>query len=102
MITSSITLEQAKEHLRVTHNIDDAYIEGLIPTAFQLIADELDRELTDDVCLTPTGSLSNSLRHAALLVIGDLYVNREAQQPEQLHNNEAITRLLNKYRRVGV
>lgn len=102
MITSSITLEQAKEHLRVTHSIDDTYIEGLIPTAFQLIADELDRELTDDICLTRSGELSNSLRHAAMLIIGDLYVNREAQQPEQLHNNDAITRLLNKYRRVGV
>lgn len=102
MITASITLEQAKSHLRVTHEIDDAYIEGLIPTSFQLIADELDRELTDDICLTPSGKLSESLRHAALLVIGDLYQNREAQQTEQLHMNHALDRLLNKYRKMGV
>lgn len=102
MITSSITLDQAKSHLRVMHTIDDAYIEGLIPTAFRLIADEIDRELTEDICLTPSGELSNSLRHAALLVIGDLYQNREAQQTEQLHMNHALDRLLNKYRKMGV
>lgn len=43
MITSSITLDQAKQHLRVTHDMDDAYIEALIPTAYRLIADEIDR-----------------------------------------------------------
>lgn len=102
MITASITLEQAKSHLRVTHEIDDAYIAGLIPTSFRLIADELDRELTEAICLTPTGELSESLQHAALLIIGDLYQNREAQQTEQLHMNRALDRLLNKYRKWGV
>lgn len=102
MITAPITLEQAKSHLRVTHEIDDTYIAGLIPTAYRLIADEIDRELTEDVCLTPSGTLSESLQHAALLVIGDLYQNREAQQTEQLHMNNALDRLLNKYRKMGV
>lgn len=102
MITAPITLEQAKSHLRVTHEIDDTYIAGLIPTAFRLIADEIDRELTEDVCLTPSGTLSESLQHAALLVIGDLYQNREAQQTDQLHMNLALDRLLNKYRKIGV
>lgn len=102
MITASITLERAKSHLHVTHEIDDAYIAGLIPTSFRLIADELDRELTEDICLTPTGELSESLQHAALLIIGDLYQNREAQQTEQLHMNPALDRLLKKYRKMGV
>ncbi|MCH1781741.1 head-tail connector protein [Psychrobacter glaciei] len=102
MITASITLEQAKSHLRVTHEIDDAYIAGLIPTSFRLIADDIDRELTAPICLTLTGELSESLRHAALLVIGDLYQNREAQQTEQLHMNQALDRLLSKYRKLGL
>lgn len=102
MITSSITLDQAKQHLRVTHDMDDAYIEALIPTAYRLIADEIDRELTEDICLTPSGTLSEGLQHAAKLVIGDLYQNREAQQVEQLHMNHALDRLLNKYRKMGV
>ena len=102
MITASITLEQAKSHLRVTHDMDDSYIAGLIPTSFRLIADELDRELTEDICLTRAGTLSESLQHAALLIIGDLYQNREAQQTEQLHMNQALDRLLSKYRKVGL
>lgn len=102
MITTSITLAKAKSHLRVTHEIDDAYIESLIPTSFRLIADELDRELTEDICLTPAGTLSESLSHAALLIIGDLYQNREAQQTEQLHMNQALERLLSKYRKWGL
>lgn len=102
MITTPITLDQAKQHLRVMHDMDDAYIEGLIPTAYRLIADEIDRELTEDICLTPSGDLSEGLQHAAKLVIGDLYQNREAQQTEQLHMNHALDRLLSKYRKWGV
>ena len=102
MITASITLEQAKSHLRVTHEMDDSYIAALIPTSFRLIADDIDRELTDTICLKPTGELSESLQHAALLIIGDLYQNREAQQTEQLHMNQALDRLLSKYRKVGL
>lgn len=102
IVNSSITLDRAKSHLRVTHEIDDTYIAGLIPTSFQLIADEIDRDLTEDICLTRSGALSESLQQAALLVIGDLYQNREAQQTEQLHMNHALDRLLNKYRKMGV
>ncbi len=39
-----------------------------------------------------------SIKAAMLLIIGDLWENREAQQPVQLHQNQIVTRLLQSYR----
>lgn len=90
---SVIELDDAKKHLRVLHNRDDDYIESLIPVALDLISAEIDRPLTDPRCLTD-GTLKPTLRQAALLIIGDLYQNREAQQDVDLKQNATLQRLL--------
>lgn len=102
MITASITLEQAKTHLMVTHNMHDAYIAELIPTAMTMIENDIDRPLTDPKCLTITGQLATPLVSAAKLVIGDLYRDRESTQPHQLYKAPAYERLVSYYRRMGL
>lgn len=96
-----VTLEQAKAHLRVLHSHDDAYITTLIDIAAQHMLDYTDR--ADDDPLFWSGSeLKAPIMAAMLLLIGDLYANREAQTTAELKPNPAFERLLWPYRRLGV
>ena len=96
-----VTLEQAKAHLRVLHSHDDAYITTLISIAAQHVLDYTDR--ADDDPLFWSGSeLKAPIMAAMLLLIGDLYANREAQTAAELKPNPAFERLLWSYRRLGV
>ena len=96
-----ITLELAKSHLRVLHTRDDAYIELLIKAALKAVANFLDRELNADVESEPT-VLAEDLTFAALLIIGDMYKNRAAQNEVALYVNEGCQRLMFPYRKMGV
>ena len=98
---AQISLSQAKEHARVLHNRDDALIEGLIPAALMLVSQEIDRPLNDPACLT-NGVLNPTLRLAALMIVNDLYRNREAQQDVDLKRNATVDRLLSGAWRAGV
>lgn len=100
-MSDPITLEQAKAHLRVLHYHEDDYIGALIPVAVQAVADYIDRPLNHAVCVDLAGNLKAPLRHAMLLMIGDLYANREAQGAA-LAVNMTCQNLLNPYRRLGV
>ena len=96
-----VTLEQAKAHLRVLHSHDDAYITTLISIAAQHMLDYTDR--ADDDPLFWSGSeLKAPIMAAMLLLIGDMYANREAQTAAELKPNPAFERLLWSYRRLGV
>ena len=96
-----VTLEQAKAHLRVLHSHDDAYITTLISIAAQHVLDYTDR--ADDDPLFWSGSeLKAPIMAAMLLLIGDMYANREAQTAAELKPNPAFERLLWSYRRLGV
>lgn len=85
-VTEPIALEEAKAHLRVEFNDDDAYISALITAAreyaeaFQnrLIAARLYGEgetAPEGETIEPAGAME---RHAMLLLIGHWYANREA------------------------
>lgn len=96
-----VTLEQSKAHLRVLHSHDDDYINQLISIAAQHVLDYTDR--ADDDPLFWSGSeLKAPIMAAMLLLIGDLYANREAQTAAELKPNPAFERLLWSYRRLGV
>ena len=71
-----ITLEQAKKHLLLDKDFtdDDSYISGLIQVAEDSIAKHLDIALSE---LEEGGTLPPSIIHAMLLMIGNLYANRE-------------------------
>lgn len=90
------TLEQAKLHLRIDHDHEDALILYMIDAATQSVADYLDMD-AEDMQL-----LATPVEAAILLRVGDLFENREAQQPGPLIDNRTFIRLLAPYRVVSI
>lgn len=70
-----VTLNELKHHLRVEVDADDAYLTTLIKVAEKAIGNELGRDL---VYWTKHGVLPDPLKHAIMLLCGDLYNNRES------------------------
>ena len=94
------TLEQVKQHLRVLHSHDDAYIQQLIGIAAQHVLDYTDRA-DDDPLLWSGPELKAPIMAAMLLLIGDLYANRR-RRPPPIAAQSGFERLLWSYRRLGV
>ena len=71
-----ITLEEAKKHLLVDpdFNEDNEYIQALINTAEEAVALNINTKLT---AIADGGELPSSVKSAVLLLIGNLYANRE-------------------------
>ena len=71
-----LTLEQVKKHLLVDDGFktDDSYITNLITVAEDSVSRHLDIALEE---LEEGGKLPPSIIHAMLLMIGNLYQNRE-------------------------
>lgn len=91
-----VTLERAKQHLRVTSTAEDDLIELYIGAASDWI-----RNYLDDGEFVPDEFAVNA---AQLLIIGDLYDIREAQSAGvEIKQNPAVERLLFPYRKnIGV
>lgn len=91
-----VTLEQAKNHLRVdqSETIEDSHIEMLIDAAHAYAEKYLNRAIPWDGEPVPA-----SVTAAMLLVIGDLYENREGQViGSAVENNPAVEKLLHFHR----
>ena len=103
-MSDAITLERAKQHLRVEHGEEDALIELLIKTALRGVKDYIDRPLSDAICRDDANALllAPPLQFAQLLMIGDMYENRESQQMMTLNINMTCQNLMNPYRKWGV
>ena len=71
-----ITLEEAKKHLLVDpdFNEDNEYIQSLINTAEEAVSLNINTKLT---AIADGGELPSSVKSAVLLLIGNLYANRE-------------------------
>lgn len=69
-----VTLEQAKDHLRVDWDDDDIYIGDLIDVAETSIADEIGSTLASN---ESGGVLPKPLYQGILLLVGHLYASRE-------------------------
>lgn len=89
-----LNLDEIKLHLRIDHAEEDALLTDLLHTAVVAIADYLNLLETDPLLM----DARPPLKSAALLLIGDLYLNREAQSDKPLHLNQAYERLLAPYR----
>lgn len=90
-----ISLEEAKLHLRVDHDDEDAAIHSMIATALMATMDYLNWEAKS---LLGGGYVPAPIKAAVLLQVGDLYENRERQGDRQLYSNATYERLLNPYR----
>lgn len=71
-----ITVDEAKKHLNIDNSFmdDDNYISGLILVAEDAVSKHLDIALDD---LVVDGKLPSAIIHSILLMVGNLYANRE-------------------------
>ena len=71
-----VTLTEAKKHLNIDESFqdDDNYIGVLIQVAEEAIAHHIDIALEDMVV---DGVLPSAIHHSILLLVGNLYANRE-------------------------
>ena len=88
-----LTLAETKLHLRVDHDDEDALIASLIDTATAAAADYLNMPLDQ-----MTATVPSPIKSAAMLMVNDLYLNREAQGDRKLYGNDTYRNLLNPYR----
>lgn len=91
-----ITLEETKLYLRVDQDDEDDAIETMMLTAMFAAADYLNMKPSD--LMMAEEELPAPVRSAMLLLVGDLYMNRELQADKQLYENKTYERLLNPYR----
>lgn len=70
-----VTLEEAKRHLQIDpeYDGDDLYINSLIDATEAAVANHLKYDSLDDV----SPELPLPVKHAILLMVGNLYANRE-------------------------
>lgn len=101
-----ITLVQAKQHLRIDHSGEDADITIRLRMAQAIVAAHLnggsysaDRYLADPAAQA-LGDLATDVQDAAtLLVLGELYANREAAASDPL--SPTVRGILATLRRPG-
>lgn len=89
-----ITLTQAKAHLRMDHDDEDALIQSYLDAALAHVAKYLGDDMPDPVP-APVDA-------AVLLLAADLYLNRERQSDTVLRENRTYALLLNPYRSMRV
>ena len=100
MIKDYVTLEQAKNHIMLDHNEDDAHVSLLIKAAtaaiknylknsnpFQFKTDDFGNAILDDGCMLTYLKDDNDnyivrfeVVAATLILISEMYKNREAEQ----------------------
>ncbi|WP_462379577.1 head-tail connector protein [Pseudomonas sp. Marseille-QA0892] len=89
-----ITVTEAKQHLRVMHNLEDGMIQLYLDAATKHVAEYLGDDLPDP--------MPEPIQAAVLLLTADLYVNRERQGDRILYEGTAYTLLLAPYRSMAV
>ena len=89
----SITpLELVKAHLRVGHDDEDALIQVFIDSAEDSVNKDCDRE-------EPFEAFPDAVQSAVLLIVGNLYENRESMTVgQEMHVNSTIAFLLDPYK----
>lgn len=96
MYTNALTLQEAKSHCRVTHNLDDTQITSLIDVAQEYI-ETITSNTFDKIYCENGEVLPHGLRHAQLMVIRHLYDNAGLVVAFKPHENQAFINLLAKY-----
>ena len=87
-----LTLAEAKLHCRIDHADEDTLLSAMIDAAVAAVGDYINAaEPLDDTAPAP-------VKAACLLLVGDLYSNREALVERPLSKNPTFERLLNPYR----
>lgn len=76
-----ITLNEAKQHLNIDDFFtdDDNYIINCIKASEDIVSKRIDKAL--ETCVKSDGELESSVRQMILLMVGNLYENRESITP---------------------
>ena len=74
-----LTIPLLKKHLNLDKSFteDDEYIQMLGDVAEQMVATHLNEKTLDDIVTNNGGKLPAPVRHAMLLLVGSMYMNRE-------------------------
>ena len=88
-----LSLADAKLHCRIEQNEEDTAVQAMVDAAIAAVADHLNMDADDLDSDAPA-----PVKAAALLLVADLYANREAQTDRPLHPNATFARLLAPYR----
>lgn len=92
---AALTLAEVKLHLRVDHNAEDSLIQQYMAAAHDQVEEFLGRAVPWGVTsAAPNGEYPAAVRSGELLIIGDLYRNRETNSEP----GTALYRLLFPYR----
>lgn len=89
-MANCITLTQAKTHLKVEQNDEDDHITLFIDAAHDYVKNFINQDIPAPV--------PAAIKASILLIVGDLYKNREAYKDAQSYKNEAVDNLLWPYR----
>lgn len=92
-----LTLDEAKEHLKVDQDTEDDLITGLITAAEESIEKYI--QCTIPQKNLPTPAVPQSIKQAAKLIVSDLYENRGANMEADLKANPTFAWLLDPYRK---
>lgn len=93
-----VTLQSIKDHLRVTDTAEDALITIYANAAEEWIENFIDGDIpgTEE---DSEDEIPYSIQAALLLIVGDLYENREAQiTGDTINPNQTVKNLLYPYR----
>lgn len=91
-----VTLAEAKMHLRVTNDVEDALITRHIATAGEWIANYLNKAVPGLYDSPPT--VPKSIQDAALMIVENLFENRGSLTEKDLKKNPTMDGLLSFYR----
>ncbi|AIY65194.1 head-tail connector protein [Pseudoalteromonas piratica] len=108
-----VELAQAKQQLNIDHTLDDSFITSLITASLGLIEGKLQRPIFNTqgeagdvanaiVIEDLKASSKAALQQAILLVVSDLYVNRESTTDAQQYENRALSALLASFDEVVI
>lgn len=84
-----VSVDEAQMHLRVTQDDDLTLIQTYIEAAEEYISQFLNTQNFPE---------NSAIKAAALLIVGDLYENREGAGEKDIKENPAVMRLLYPYR----
>ena len=90
---SILSIDLVKKHIKVDGTDEDTEIQLYIDAAEQYVNDFCDNKTT------PFTTLPAPVKAAILLIVGDLYENREMQVVKELYQNPAAENLLLHYRK---